>query len=260
MKATYLTGLGFLGSHLADKLGIFSPIPHAQISTIKLDHFNRFFFLSTYGNLHHQTDTNSIIKANVLDLISILNQVDFTQGFESFVFVSSSSVRLKRQTMYSRTKKAAEEILLSYMEKYDAPICIIRPFSITGVGEQKDHLIPKLIDSCLHGTKMDFVAEPVHDWIDVDDVAEGIINLSKHRAKGIFELGSGVSYSNDQVRLLVEKVTGKRANITLVSKLRDYDTTDWVSANFRSRSFGWLPKKSLEQSIIEMVKEARGEV
>jgi len=209
--------------------------------------------------MHSHTDTNKIIKANVSDLIKILSQVDFTSRFESFVFVSSSSVRLKRQTMYSRTKKAAEEILLSYMEKYDVPICIIRPFSITGVGEQADHLIPKLIDSCLNGTKIDFVAEPVHDWIDVDDVAEGILNLSKHRAKGIYELGTGTDYTNDEVRLLVEKVTGKKANINPVARLRDYDTQDWVSSNFRSRSFGWLPKKSLEQSITEMVKGANGQ-
>jgi len=250
---TYLTGLGFLGSHLADKIGKFSPIPHDQIDTIKLDHFDRFFFLSTYGNIYSHTEPDKIVKANVTDLITILNQTDFNSHIESFVFISTSSVRLKRQTMYSRTKAAAEDILLAYMEKYDAPITIIRPFSVTGVGDLADHLIPKLIDSCLNGTKMDFVAEPVHDWIDVDDVAEGIMNLSKHRAKGIYELGTGTTYTNDQVRLLVEKVTGKKANINPVDRLRSYDTTDWVSANFRSRSYGWLPKKSLEQSIQEMV-------
>lgn len=260
MEDNYLTGLGFIGSRLALKLDKFSPIPHSEIKTFKLNSFDNFYFLSTYGNLYSQQEDSKIIQANLLDLVVILNQINFERGFKSFVYISTSSVRLKRQTMYSRSKKAAEEILLSYLEKYDVPICIIRPFSVTGVGEQKNHLIPKLIDSCLNGTRMDFVPKPVHDFIDVEDVVDGILNLSKHHAKGIFELGTGIGYTNDQVRKIVEKVTGYPANIDIVNQLREYDNEEWVSGNFRARMYGWLPKKSLEQSITEMVEEAKNEL
>ena len=58
-----------------------------------------------------------------------------------------------------------------------------------------------------------------------------------------------------EVLELVEKVTGKKANITIVPNMRSYDTQQWVSTNFRARSFGWLPTKSLQVSIEEMVKE-----
>jgi len=198
-------------------------------------------------------DDKKILQANILDLIHILETME--RDFKSFVFISTSSVRLPRQTMYSRSKKAAEEILLSYMEKYNLPVCIIRPFSITGVGEQKEHLIPTLIRSCMENELVNFVPEPAHDFIDVSDVVDGIINLSSRSARGIFELGTGKQVSNQTILDIIQEVTGKKANINVVDKMRDYDTNKWVSLNYKARGYGWLPRKTLEQSIQEMVKE-----
>lgn len=249
---TYITGAsGFLGSYLTKKLPNPVLIPHNQIHTVKLANFDHFYFLSSYGNLSSQTEDNKIIKANIGDLTDILLRTNWAK-VKSFIFVSTSSVMLPVQTMYSRCKRAAEEILLAFAQKYKAPICIVRPFSVTGPGEQKTHLIPRLIDSCLTGAPMEFVGNPKHDYIDVRDVVEGVLALSHAGARGIFELGSGQSYSNQQVLTLVEKLTGKKANIR-AGKARPYDTKDWVSRNFRARNYGWVPKINLEKTIGEMV-------
>ncbi len=255
----FITGAsGYLGTYLLNTLveqkRHIVNIPHQEITSYKLDYFNQFFFLSTYGNLFFHDDSNKIIKANVLDLITVIKQaVKF--DFKSFVFISTSSVKLPIQTMYSRAKKMAEELLLAYMEKYKVPICIIRPYSILGVGEHKEHLVPTLIRSCMTGELVNFVPEPCHDFIDVEDVVSGILSLSGNSAKGIFELGSGKQYSNQEILEIVEKTTGKKANLNIIDQIRPYDTLNWVSSNFRARSFGWLPKKSVEQSIKEMVED-----
>jgi nucleoside-diphosphate-sugar epimerase len=253
----YLTGEGFIGSKLKGKLMSSLPldythIPHNKISETKLERFDYFYFFSTYGNMYDHTDEDRMFQANINDLLHILIEAK-QYPFKSFVFLSSSSVKLK-PTTYSRLKKAGEEILLSQMDKHQLPILIIRPFSVTGVGEQKEHLIPTLIDSCFTGKLVNFVPEPRHDFIDVDDLVDGILNLSQLGIKGIYELGSGKSYSNQEVLDLVEKVTGKKANINKVDSMRSYDTQDWKSTNLKARGYGWLPRKSLEQSITEMVK------
>jgi len=253
MIENYVTGSsGFLGKRLSAELKKTTPIPHKEISTITLKPFNCFYFLSAYGNMVSQTDNNKIVKANVLDPLRMIKQAS-KFDFKSFVFISSSAVKLKYQTMYSRTKKATEEILLAYAEK-GFPIIIIRPYSITGEGEQPQRLIPTLIRSCLTGEQMKFVPDAVHDFIDIEDIVEAITNLVKNRARGIFELGTGIGYTNQQVLEVVEDVTGKKANTVIVNKMRDYDSKDWVCKNYRARSFGWLPLKSLRQSIQEMVK------
>jgi len=254
----YILGAnGFLGKHLSKRVKC-TPIPHADIPATKLKDFENLFYLASYGNLVHQTDMKETIKANVLDVAHIIEQA-VQHDFKSFIFISTSSVKLKVQTSYSRAKRATEEVLLAYLERYNKPICIIRPYSITGVGEQQEHLIPTLIRSCMTGEQINFVGHPTHDFIDVDDVVSAIVNLSQNSARGIFEVGSGKSYSNNQVLDIVEKVTGKKANVNRVESMRKYDNTNWISTNYRARSFGWLPQKTLEVSIQEMYEHFRAQ-
>lgn len=255
LRKIYVTGAsGFLGSHLVKELGECVKVPHEKIMGADFKEADKVFFCSAYGNLVHHSDEKEMIKANIVDLVDVLEAISF-KNIESFVYISSSSVKLKIQTMYSRTKRCAEEILLAYMEKYNLPITIIRPFSITGVGEQREHLIPTLIRKIDLGETIDLAPEPMHDFIDVSDVVSGIINLSNNKARGIFELGTGSSYSNETVLTLVEDVMGKDAKVNIVHGLRPYDNADWVSTNFRSRDWGWQPKKTLRQSVKEMVLE-----
>lgn len=252
----YVTGAnGFIGKHLLPSIEGAQAVPHTKIDFPLRWSFDKFYFLSTYGNMAFHTDENQIIKANLGDLITVLNRTDWKEGFESFVYFSTSSVKLKVQTMYSRCKRAAEEILLAYAEKYDAPICVIRPFSVTGPGEQKEHLIPTLIRAAYSGETVNFVPEPVHDFIDVRDLVNGVKTLSSNRARGIFELGTGTETSNQEAKDLVEEVTGRKIKVNLVPQLRPYDNTEWQSMNFKARGFGWMPQISLRRSITDMVED-----
>lgn len=252
---SYITGgHGFIGSRISQKIGgTVTSIPHEQITSFKYEPFDYFFFCSAYGNLSHQTDTLQSFQANIIDPLHAIMQA-VKVDFKCFVFISTSSVKLRTQTMYSRFKKSTEEIMLAYLEKYNKPIVIIRPYSCTGVGEQKEHLIPSLIRSCIDKKPMNFVPHPTHDYIDVDDVAEGIITLAKHQARGVFELGTGIKTTNQQVLELVEKETHNQAVINYVDSMRPYDNEEWVSTNFKARGYGWLPTKTLQQSIKEMVQ------
>jgi len=249
---TYVTGHnGFIGSHLVKELDNPTFIPHEKIASIKLEPYDFFYFLSAYGNMSSQTEAEKIIKANLTDLITILNKTHPT--FKGFTFMSTSSVKLRVQTTYSRTKRAAEELLLAYMEHYGVPICIIRPYSVTGVGEQPQHLIPTLLRAAKTGEAVDFVPDAVHDYIDIDDVVKGILALTGQR--GVFELGSGQQYSNDEVLKIVEKVTGKKVKTNIIGRMHEYDTHNWVSSNWRARKYGWKPLKTLETSVKEMYEE-----
>lgn len=249
----YLTGKGFIGKHLSDKVPIVH-IPHEKISTIKLQPFTHFYFFSSYGNLASHNDEDAIFKANIEDLIAILRQAK-TMKFKSFVYMSSSSVMLKTQTTYSRCKRAAEEILLAFMEKNDVPVLIIRPFSVTGVGEQKEHLIPTLLRAAQTGETVNFVPDAVHDFIDVEDVVNGINNLVEHGARGIYQLGTSIKTTNRQVLDAVEEITGKKVKIHRVNSMRAYDNDQWAASSFKARAWGWLPRKTLHDSIKEQYEK-----
>jgi len=242
---SYVTGSqGFVGKHLMKKLkGMTVPIKQKQMPYDDCEHL---FFLSTYGNMASHTDHTEMIRANVVDPLMWI-QSELVKGL--FVFMSSSSVTLPVQTPYSMTKRAAELILLSLPE---LPSAIVRPYSITGVGEQKEHLIPTLIRSCMEGAPMDFDASPVHDFVDVTEVADALISLAGDKATGIFELGSGIPHTNQQVRELVEGVCGKKANIQSSVRMRAYDNEQWYCRNPTPYLHH---RKPLKQSIYEMVTE-----
>jgi len=237
--------------------------------------------LATYGNYYFQKDIKETYQVNVMKLLGLLeasNEVDY----KAFINVGTSSEYgrkytpmkeddpLDPETFYAASKAAGTFLAKAWAIQHDKPIITVRPFSITGVGEQEHHLIPTLIRSCLKGEKMPFVPSPVHDFIDVEDVIDGILLLIEHadKYKGkVFNIGSGTQYSNQKVREIVEEITGEEANIEVVDEvLRDYDTAHkWVADTSKLRflyrptlrSLRWQPKKDLEQSIKEMVEYAR---
>ena len=104
------------------------------------------------------------------------------------------------------------------------------------------------------GETINLVPEATHDFIDVEDVVDGILALSKNRQRGIFELGTGKSYTNQEVLEIVEKATGKKTKVNYVKNMRPYDNPEWFSVNYKARSYGWYPKKTLKDSVSEMVK------
>ena len=238
---------GFCGNHLAarfnseqiERLGRDGKIPKG---------LDIVFDLAAYGNMAgHQGKPQEIYKAN---LMRVIDEMDYL-GNAKYIYISTSSVILPVQTPYSASKKAAEE----FLKIQDKRIAIVRPFTIVGIGDQKEHLIPKLIDSCLSGIEIPFVPEPVHDFLDVEDFVDALLVI-KDRAQfngEIYEVGSGKQISNDEVRLLIEQETGGKANINIVERMRAYDTKIWQANLERISTLGWKPKKDLRQSIKEMV-------
>src|SRR3990167_8328383 len=159
---------GFVGNHLVarfnseqvERLGRDGKIPKG-LDTV--------FDLAAYGNMAgHGGNAQEIYKANLMRVIDEMDCVENTK----FIYISTSSVMLPIQTEYSLGKKAAEDYIRYQADVYGAKVAIVRPGTVIGRGDSQEHLLPKLIDSCLHGTKMPFIEEPTHDYIDVEDLVE----------------------------------------------------------------------------------------
>ena len=246
---------GFIGSHLAERFS------SEQIE--RLDRtgdipkgIDTVFDLAGYGNMAgHNGEPREIYTANLMRVLNSLEQL----GESRFIYTSTSSVTLPVQTFYSLSKMAGEQAVQQYVTERGIRACIVRPLTVTGVGDQPNHLIPTLIRSCLYGEEMPFVAGPVHDFIDVNDFVDGMLTIAdKGEFKGeVYEIGTGTQLSNLEIKLMVENISGKVANTRVVENVRKYDTKTWVADNRRLKALGWKPKKTIEQTISEMINYER---
>lgn len=223
----------------------------------KLVEFNPDIIIhaGAYGNHSSQTDELETFEANIVKTFMLLRDtIDIP--YEAFINISTSRHILDCDSLYGATKMCGEYLARSFAKKYQKPIISVRPASITGKGEQPAHLIPQLIESCLTGKEIPFVGWPEHNFLDVQDLVDAIILLAtkaKDYRKLSFSVGGDRTYSNEEIKRIVEFMTGMKANVKKVISMRSYDSTDWNVDSTLIRSFGWKPKVSIEQSIEEQV-------
>lgn len=242
-KTALITGSsGFLGKHLLKTL------KNSGYKTLRISHeflrlqsdihrffdsapvFDYIFHLSAYGNMGNHSNDEEIIESNILGTWNLL-QATKDIPYKAFINVSSSSVTLPHQTIYSATKLGAEALCRAFVDEYQKPIVTVRPYSVYGPEEADFRFIPTVFRSCMTGEPMT-LAPGTHDWIYIDDVIRVLIEYVDNIDKlmgATGELGTGIMTSNKSLVKMIEGITGRKANITEKKQLRSFDNDNWVS-------------------------------
>ena len=230
IKAIVTGANGFIGSHLIEALKDqeILKLPHQSLQSSDLTKIVKDFNpdviynLAAYGNMSNQKDEQAILVANIIGTFNLL-QATKSIPYKKFVQVSTSSVLLNHQTMYSATKLGAEALCKAFVDEYSKPIVVARPYSIYGEGEADFRFIPTVIKALLYGEMMELDTQASHDWVYVGDFVKALIDL----APGFYNLGTGRSYTNLEIVRELELISGKKLNYT-EKTLRSFDTKDWV--------------------------------
>ena len=105
---------------------------------------------------------------------------------------------------------------------------------------------------------MPWVGGYYHDYISVLDVCSALEILSNNAIahKGeIFNIGTGKQYTNDEVKEIVERITGKQINIDTSVKLNPQNVSQmWQTDSSKMQAFGWEAKIGLIKNLEDMVK------
>lgn len=229
---------GFIGKELAKRIGSFETTPHKDSNIIyyfgapsSITLFNKnidYCFRETIGTF---LELASLVKDNNIYL----------------VYPSSATVNNKNNS-YARCKACLEEI----HHAYNLNALGLRIAASYGPGEDhKSNYASTVYQWC---KQMKDGERPViwgdgtqtRDFIYIDDVIDNIMELVEKRATGIYEIGTGVNTSFNEIIKTINKVLGTNIEPVYIDKPGNYIQDTPVK--------GVKCKVSLEEGIKKIIE------
>lgn len=155
---------------------------------------------------------------------------------------------------YGIVKLAVEKYLMMYQRLYDFEPVILRVSNPYGPWQSKvgiHGLIGTLLSKAISNERVEIWGdgEVVRDYIHIKDVIEACINVMGSKSTGIFNIGSGVGHSVNEVLKMVEEVTQSKLDVKY-SKRRDLDVKKVVlDISNAKKVLNWAPKIAIKDGI-----------
>ncbi|MBU3179966.1 NAD-dependent epimerase/dehydratase family protein [Clostridium psychrophilum] len=252
LKDIEIHNLNLLNSEKISKLA-------SEISVDKIYH------LATYGGYHYQNKVEDVINTNVIGTFNLFREFS-KKGIEMFINTSSSSeygekfkpmsegMNLSPNNMYGASKAAGTILCSTYAKTNNIPLVTLRLFSPYGYYDAKTRLIPTVIMACLLGKEIKLSnKDSKRDFVFIDDVVDAYIDSSKQvNSYGeIFNIGSGIQYTTDEIVSNIINLTGKHVSIHWENNLdRQYEPQMWVSdIKKANEKLNWDPKVEIKVGL-----------
>jgi nucleoside-diphosphate-sugar epimerase len=163
---------------------------------------------------------------------------------------------------YCHSKILAEEVCRFYAEQHGTPVAIVRPFNIFGPGQDERFLIPTLLRQALQpDSDLIQVADirPRRDFLYISDLIELLLATLGHGRFDIYNAGSGVSTSIEDVVALLNAIVGRHKKVVSRGESRPGEILNVVAAIGKAeRDLHWKPRVDLAAGLRAMVRNAFG--
>src|SRR5439155_5306847 len=164
------------------------------------------------------------------------------------------------QSPYAATKVGADQLALSYHRSFETPVCVVRPFNTFGPRQSERAIIPTIVMQALRDVDPLRLGslEPRRDLLYVTDTVRGFLVLAE-RPEAIgraVNLGTGTSHSVRELAEVVGRVLGRELRViqdTVRVRPERSEVKELCADAGVARSFGWMPKVTLESGVREVV-------
>lgn len=204
-----------------------------------------------------------------VNLLGTTNVLEFCKSRKaSMTFVSayvyghpealpiSEKSKIQPSNPYALSKRLAEQACEFYGETHGLAIAVIRPFNVYGVGQNEKFLIPSIIRQAL--TEHTIVVQdllPKRDYVFLDDLVTALtVTLSPPKGYNVYNVGSGLSLSVQEVIDIIQDVASTKKEIISEKNVRSNELMDVVADISKiQREFGWKPQYSFREGIAHMI-------
>lgn len=274
-KKIFVTGsFGFIGSHIIRKL----TESHITNSSCSIDLLNRKELLEldpadavihAAGRTPYRNN-KSLVDYYDNNVVATLNVLEYCikKKIKKLIYLSTYVYGLPQQcpineehpitphTPYTESKYLAERLCKSYCDNYDLKVIVLRPFSIFGESAPKGSLIANLIRSIKTEKKIQIInKDSKRDFLFIDDFVDLVITMLDYDSKfDIFNVGSGKSYSFEEILRLIEKMTNKRFEVEYIENKSEIINEIRADISKITSSTNWKPKINLEKGLRILLK------
>lgn len=218
---------------------------------------------NVFENIHLDVDVNITI---LLDVLKKLKPGTHTINFVSSWFVygdcdlpASEESYCNPKGFYSITKRAAEQLLISYCETFKINYRILRLCNVYGAGDKgaskKKNALQFLINRFKNNEPIDLYYDGhfYRDYMHVTDVARAIdLVIEKGELNSIYNIGSGDKVLFRDVISIVQRETKSTSPIKAIEAPEFHKTIqvkDFYFNTDKLKALGFRQSITLEQGI-----------
>ena len=199
----------------------------------------------------------SVLEFARLHKTPVIYMSSYTYGIPQYLPIDENHP-IRCGNPYATSKRQAELLCEAYARDFGIPVTILRPFNIYGLGQIRGDLISSIIRQAREENSIGVKdLRPKRDYLYIDDLIEAILKVIHSEQEGleIYNLGSGKSYSAQEVIDIVLKLTRKPLEVHSSEKSRPNEIMDCYSDSRKfSNQFAWKPKVSLEEGIKKLIQ------
>ncbi len=215
------------------------------------------------------------IEENLLPTVRLLDAMK-KKGTKRIFFISSGGTiygecikparekdKLSPECVYA-AQKAWVETCLHLYEKYDSiqgyVLRIGNPYGLEINKKKHQGIIPIFTEKIIKGEPIEIwgTGENCRDYIYIDEVIDAIEAVYSYRGRHrVFNVGTGNSYSTQEIIEQIEAVVGKMAQIVYREKRKCDLHESCLDVSLICRECGWYSKLTVKQGIEMYIKRLK---
>jgi UDP-glucose 4-epimerase len=208
------------------------------------------------------------VRTNVEGTLAVLEAVR-SESVQRLIHTSTSEVYgsaryqpmdeahpLSAQSPYAATKIGADQLALSYHDAFDVPVAILRPFNTYGPRQSLRAVLPTLMSQALYADQITVGSLfPVRDMNFVSDTVDAFVGLAEAQdvEGGVFNVGSGVARSVEEMIELVQRAAGTDKRVRTASERVRPDRSEvgLLLCDYRKAesAFGYAPRVDFDEGL-----------